>query len=146
MLNPWLGIALVAATLITAMVALKYCSGRCHISPELLRKGLHMGMGMVTLLFPWLFSAVWPVVILAVVSVSWLWSVQWCRPLQQFAGGVTDGVSRHTCGELHFPVAIALVFGLSQGNVLLRPLGQFVQSPAFHCCSIADRLTVSGGS
>lgn len=119
MLNPWLGIVLVAATLIAAMVALKYCSGRCHISPELLRKFLHMGMGVVTLLFPWVFSAVWPVVVLALVSVSWLWSVQWCRPLQQFAGGVTDGVSRHTCGEFYFPVAIALVFWLSRGNVLL---------------------------
>jgi phytol kinase len=119
MLNPWLGIVLVSATLIAAMVALKCYSGRCHVAPELLRKGLHMGMGVVTLLFPWLFSAVWPVAILAFVSVLWLWSLQWCRPLQQYAGGVTDGVSRRTCGELYFPVAIALVFWLSRGNVLL---------------------------
>jgi phytol kinase len=119
MLNPWLGIVLVSATLISAMVALKCYSGRCHVAPELLRKCLHMGMGMVTLLFPWLFSAVWPVVILAFVSVLWLWSLQRCRPLQQYAGGVTDGVSRRTCGELYFPVAVALVFWWSHGNVLL---------------------------
>jgi phytol kinase len=119
MLNPWIGILLVSATLVAAMTALKCYSGCCNVAPELLRKCLHMGMGIVTLLFPWLFSAVWPVAVLALVSMLWLWSVQWCRPLQQYAGGVTDGVSRHTCGELYFPVAIALVFWWSQGNVLL---------------------------
>lgn len=119
MMNPWVGILLVSAILVGSMMALKCYSGRCNVAPELLRKCLHMGMGIVTLGFPWLFSTVWPVAVLALVSVLWLWSVQWCRPLQQYAGGVTDGVLRHTCGELYFPVAIALVFWWSQGNVLL---------------------------
>jgi phytol kinase len=151
MLNPWLGIVFVAAALVTAMMALKFCSDRCHVAPELLRKILHVCMGVVTLLFPWMFSTVWPVVILAAVSVWWLWSVQWCRPLQQFAGGVTDGVSRHTCGELYFPVAIALLFWLSQGNLLLYVIPVLVLTFADALAAVvglrygAHRYTIGAG-
>jgi phytol kinase len=118
MLNPWLGIVLVSATLIRAMVALKCYSGRCHVAPELLRKGLHMGMGVVTLLFPWLFSACGRShsgIRLSVVAVV-------ASMVPSFAAirGRRNRwrVAAHLRRTL-FPVAIALVFWLSRGNVLL---------------------------
>ena len=65
MFVPWLGILLVLVVLGGVMIGLKLISARCHLHPETSRKAVHIAMGLVTLSFPWLFTASWPVLLLA---------------------------------------------------------------------------------
>src|SRR5882757_4272512 len=63
MIEPWIGILLVLATF-TALFAVFSMIGPL-LQPEVLRKGLHITMGLTTLSFPWLFDSPWPVVLVA---------------------------------------------------------------------------------
>ena len=63
MTDPWIGIALVVATF-AALLAIFSIIGP-QLQPEVLRKGLHISMGLTTLSFPWLFEHPWPVVLVA---------------------------------------------------------------------------------
>jgi phytol kinase len=69
MVNPLLGIALVLAVLAGLMGGLRLYQTLAAPHPELVRKLLHMGMGLTTLSLPWLFDAAWPVLVLAGLSV-----------------------------------------------------------------------------
>ena len=53
--NPFVGMMLAVAPLIVLMLGLKLYRDRHSTHPELLRKYVHIGMGLVTLTFPWLF-------------------------------------------------------------------------------------------
>ncbi|MBD2314664.1 hypothetical protein H6G20_23630 [Desertifilum sp. FACHB-1129] len=118
-ISPWLGIGLVLAILGGLMTGLRVYQRRFSPHPEWVRKCLHIGMGGVTLSFPWLFSSQWPVILLAILAVSLLLSVKLIQPFNQQLGSVTHGVSRESLGEIYFPIAVALIFSLSQGNPIL---------------------------
>jgi len=117
--NPIVGIALVIAPLIVLMLGLKFYRDRHSAHPELLRKCVHIGMGLVTLSFPWLFHEVWPVLVLAGSAAVLLLSIKAVGPMRKLMGGVVDGVERQSYGEIYFPAAVAVLFWLSQGNWLL---------------------------
>lgn len=116
MVNPWLGMCLVVSIFGMLMVGLSAYRRSRSKDPELVRKLLHIGMGLVTLTFPWLFAAMWPVLLLTVVFTIFLTFLRLSRPLQQLLGGVIDGVARQSMGEIYFPVAVGLVFLLSAGD------------------------------
>lgn len=119
MMSPWLGIALVLATLLGLLLLLRLYRRLAAPHPEVLRKLLHVGMGLVTLSFPWLFSAIWPVWVLAGCSLLMLAAVRFIGPLRASLGGVVDGVSRSSLGDFYFPISVALVFTLADRNPLL---------------------------
>lgn len=107
MIDPWLGMGAVLAVLggLTAGLRLWQVRGGPH--PELVRKFLHTGMGLVTLAFPWVFASAWPVVLLAGVAVAGLLAAR-LTPL----GRVLSAVGRASLGEVYFPVAVAVLFVL----------------------------------
>lgn len=113
-LPPLVGIAAVGAALLALLGGLRALRGRCH--PELLRKLVHVGMGLVTLSFPWLFDTFWPVGTLAGMSVALMLSLRLSRRLRARLGGVLDGVDRQSLGEVYFPVGVAALFFLSAGD------------------------------
>src|SRR5262249_18012010 len=80
--------------------------------PEVVRKLLHMGMGLVTLSFPWLFDETWPVIVLAVLSIALLTSARLVAGLKSSLGSVVSGVARASLGEISFPVGVAVLFVL----------------------------------
>jgi phytol kinase len=110
MVNPWLGIGLVLAILVGLMAALRLFQRLAAPHPELVRKLLHMGMGLVTLTFPWLFDTAWPIVLLAVLSIIGLLAVRLVSGLKSSVGGVIGGVERASLGEIYFPLAVAILF------------------------------------
>lgn len=116
-MNPWLGILCVLGVLGLLLGVLRCFQSR--LSPELSRKAVHVGMGFVCLSFPWLFREAWPVVLLAVLAVITLGAVRLLPALRSRVGGVLCGVERHSLGEIYFPIAVAAVFLLAGGNVLL---------------------------
>lgn len=114
MASPWVGIGLVLAALGGLMGSLRVYQRFGSPHPELVRKLLHMGMGLTTLSFPWLFTEAWPVLLLAGLSIVGLLSVRVIGYLQDRLGSVLGGVKRVSLGEVYFPLAIALLFLLYQ--------------------------------
>ena len=92
-------------------------SGRLH--PELVRKLLHIAMGLTVLTFPWLFEEAWPVLVLSAASLFGLSAVRVVPALRERLGGVISGVERVSHGELYYPLAVGLLWWLSGGDPLL---------------------------
>jgi phytol kinase len=118
-MNPWLGMLLVLTLLGLAFLLLRLFEKSRSPHPEVLRKMMHVPMGLITAAFPWLFDQVWPVLLLAAGSLAVLVLVR-----SGFSGtlsvrGVLHGVERSSWGELLFPVSVALLFVLAQGDALL---------------------------
>lgn len=114
--HPVVGMLLVGLALGGMMLGLRKLKERLH--PELLRKLLHIGMGLVTLSFPWLFTNLWPVITLAALSSVLMLLLRQSSALRSRFGGVVDGVKRESLGEVYFPVAVAVLFVLSKGDTL----------------------------
>jgi phytol kinase len=87
--------------------------------PEVLRKIMHVSMGLIASSFPWLFDQVWPVLLLAVGSIVTLILVRSGISVAGSLRGVLHGVQRSSWGELLFPVAVAVVFVFADGDPLL---------------------------
>ena len=98
-MNPFLGIAIILCTLGALMLGVKLLQAG-GIDPELARKLVHMGMGIACLPFPWLFSAPWPVWILAGMAAVALAALRTVPVLRRELGGVLHGVQRASFGEV----------------------------------------------
>jgi phytol kinase len=109
---PWLGLVLVPVTLVGLLGGLRLCQRWAHLHPELVRKLLHLGMGLVTLSFPWLFDSAWPVFVLAALSIGLLVLLRTVRSLKESVGSVVGGVARVSLGEIYFPLSVSLLFFL----------------------------------
>lgn len=118
-MSPGVGIALVLGALGALLPAVKWLQIRGALSAESSRKAVHLGMGTLCLSFPWLFTQPWPVWILAGAAGLVLASVRFIPTLRTGIGSVLHGVPRTSLGELCFPVAVALVFTLAEGDPLL---------------------------
>jgi phytol kinase len=117
--KPLTGIAVVLLALGLGFVLLRVIEQRFAPHPELLRKLMHIGMGLVCAAFPWLFSEAWPVVVLALTSLALLMLVRFGAPGTGMLRGIVHGVERASWGELLFPPAVATVFLLANGDSLL---------------------------
>ena len=115
----FLAITAVLAALSALVAGLKLAekSGRVH--PEVLRKGLHIGTGLVALPLPWIFDRVWPVVVLAIIACSLIFAARSIPWLRRGIGAVLGSVGRESLGEIYFPIAVTVLFILSQGSWLL---------------------------
>ncbi len=116
-MNPWLGILSVLVVLGALFGFMRIFQG--GLPAELSRKGVHVGMGLICLTFPWIFHEAWPVIVLAVFAIGGLAAVRFVPLLRQGVGGVLGGVERQSLGEFYFPAAVATVFVLSAGDALL---------------------------
>lgn len=113
------GILLVLGVLGMLLALLRGLKRRWRIHGELTRKGVHLGMGLVCSAFPWIFSGAGPVFLLAGLSLLGLWAVRVLPPLRTRFLPVLGGHERQSLGEYLFPVGIAVVFALSQGDPIL---------------------------
>ena len=117
-IHPGIGMLLVCAGFVALFVALRALRKRGGADPELLRKLLHVGMGMVSLSLPRLFEAAWPALVLAGLFVVGLAGARVLPRWRRFADGVIYGVHRVSVGDLCFPVAVAALFCISEGDPL----------------------------
>lgn len=118
-MTPWLGIGLVLAVLVTLIIALRWAKRRFSPHAEVVRKLLHVGIGLTALTFPWLFGQVWPVLVLAAITVPAMALLRRSKQLNCHLGGVIDDVKRNeSWGEVYFPLGVAGLFVLSGGNPL----------------------------
>ncbi len=113
-----LGMVLVGGSFAALIAGLRLLRDAGAANPELLRKLLHIGMGMVSLSLPWLFDTAWPVLVMASLFGLGLLGGR-CSPVwRRMADGVVYGVRRNSVGDLCFPVAIAALFLVSAGDLV----------------------------
>ena len=120
--NPWLGIGVLVAGLLVMLVALRAVRARFDLHPELMRKLAHVGLGLATLSFPWLFRSNWPVVVVGGLATGTLLALRFVPPLRASVGRVIHGVHRSSGGDLYFPIAATGLFLLANGNWVLYVL------------------------
>jgi phytol kinase len=113
------GIIAELALLTGLLVGLQLLSRRYPLSPESLRKLFHMGGGLTTLAFPWIFPSYQPVVVLALITIPALLTLRYVRGLRASLGSVLYGIQRVSFGEVYFPLSICLLFVLAGHNALL---------------------------
>src|SRR5262249_55430022 len=89
--------------------------------PELVRKLMHVGMGLVTFSFPWIFDEAWPVIVLACVSIGVLLSLRLVASLKESLGSVLAAAGRAWSGEGYFPLAVAILYVLYQREPATTP-------------------------
>jgi phytol kinase len=116
---PWLGIALVCLAMGAIFCALKLAERTLHPHPELIRKLLHVCMGLTVLTFPWVFRERWPVVLLAGGSAAILAAMKFVPRLRDGIGTVLNAVHRPSIGEICFPISVAALILLSRGDKVL---------------------------
>jgi phytol kinase len=116
MFNPWLGMSLMLAALGGWTTVLRLWQSWANPHPELVRKLLHVGMGLAVLSFPWLFDEVWPVLLVIALSLVLLAAVRFLSGLKARVGSVLGGVARKSLGEFYFAVSVAALFVLSRGQ------------------------------
>ncbi|WP_411826478.1 hypothetical protein [Luteolibacter sp. AS25] len=90
-----------------------------HLSPEFTRKSIHVIMGLTCATFPWIFHRPLPVWILALIATLPILGLRTIPFLKKHFGKVLHGISRPSYGEILFAPAVATVFQLAGGDVLL---------------------------
>ena len=114
--RPWLAIAIVLLAFLTLVAGLVLVHRLRSPHPEVTRKALHAGSGLLTLSFPFLFHELWPVLVLTGGSAAVVGALKLLPAARRHSGGMVDGVGRTTLGEIYFPVAVAVVFWLALGR------------------------------
>ena len=117
MSEPWVGIGLVIATF-TALLAVFSIIGPM-LQPEVVRKGLHISMGLTTLSFPWLFETPWPVVLVAGASAVAFFVFRTRFVLFRRLARAMQDIKRVSVGEYCFVAATCIVFVLAADDPLL---------------------------
>jgi phytol kinase len=107
---------LVIAALGVLMVGVRSLQTRQLVGPEIARKLVHVGMGIIVLFLPWIFRDPWPVWILALVAAALLTAVRLVPAIAARFGQVLGGVDRSSLGEIFFPLGVATALTLARGN------------------------------
>jgi phytol kinase len=117
MSDSWLGILLVMATFAALFSVFSLMAPMLH--PEVLRKGLHVSMGLTTLSFPWLFDSGWPVILIVLTCTAAFVALHARLPLLKRLGQSLSRIKRVSVGEFCFVAATVIVFFLSSGDPVL---------------------------
>lgn len=117
--SPWIRMLFVAGSIGALLVILRTWQRKYSPNPELPRKLAHVGTGLITLSLPYLFHSARPVWLLCALSIAGMLAIRVIGPLKQGLGSVLHGVARSSGGEIYFPLSVAILFPLAEGNVLL---------------------------
>jgi phytol kinase len=133
------GLLAVWAAFALLLAALARCRRTRRVDPEVLRKGLHSGMGVASLALPAFFDTVWPVLGLAVSFALALAARAWWAPVRRLLQPMLDEVGRPTAGELLFPVAVALTFAGAGGDRILFAIPILILALADSAAALVGR-------
>ncbi len=117
-MNPWLGSLIVLASLGGLLFCCQVMVRHFTLSPELARKIVHVGMGIICSCFPFLFTEVWPVFFLAGIAMMSLLAVRMHPVLRTSIGSSLHRVKRFSLGEIYFPIAVAIVWFISIDKII----------------------------
>jgi phytol kinase len=124
MTEPWIGLALVV-TIFAVLFAIFSLIGHL-LQPEVLRKGLHVSLGLTALSFPWLFNDAWPVLALGATSILVFLGVRLGLPLPSRLARNIAGITRVSIGEFCFIIATCIVFMVAAKDPVLYSIPMLV--------------------
>jgi phytol kinase len=106
----------VLAAFCLLMLGVQTLQVRRIVGPEIGRKLVHVGMGIIALSFPWVFRDALLVWLLAAISLAMLGAVRLMPSVATRFGQILGGVERTSLGEFFFPLGVAIAFTLADGN------------------------------
>ncbi len=118
MVIEWTSILFVVILLVVALVTIRFIGSKTNLQAEVKRKLFHVTMGLVMLLFPYLFHSIYSVGILGIMAVVILFILKNTK-LKDSLGAVLYSVNRESLGELFFVISVFLIFYLSKGDQIL---------------------------
>ncbi len=118
-INMWLSIALELAMLASLMAGLTLYQRRYPLAPEASRKLFHIGGGLTTLTFPWVFTNSWPIILLALITIPSLLALKYIRTFKGNLDTVLYRIDRKSFGEIYFPFSVCLLFVIVGNHPLL---------------------------
>lgn len=118
-MSPFFGIPLAILLLFSLLGLSRFWQLKANLHPELARKIMHIGMGMIALSFPWLLQEAWAVIFICILTIIVLLALKHFHMLRQQIGGVLHDVKRHSYGDIYFLLSIAGLFLLAQSYWLL---------------------------
>ncbi|MCB0175726.1 MAG: hypothetical protein KDJ97_34805 [Anaerolineae bacterium] len=114
----WLGIALILIILTGLLVTLSWYKRTFSSHPEVVRKLLHIGMGLAILPVPWLFDATWPALLLVVITAPALLALRTARFRGNWGAVLCSVGRRQSLGEIYFVGGVATLFFLTGDDPL----------------------------
>jgi phytol kinase len=124
MTDPWLGLALVMGAF-GVLLAIFSLIGHL-LQPEVLRKALHVSLGLTALSFPWLFEDNWPVLLLGATSFAGFLGVRIGVPMLRRLARSLAHIHRVSIGEFCFITATCIVFVLASDDPVLYSIPMLV--------------------
>lgn len=118
-MNPWLGLALLIGVQLALLIGLRELRRRKALHAEVSRKVAHVALGLSMLACPLLFDVVWPMAVLAGAAVFVIAVMRWTPGIKERFGGVVGGVERGSGGDFYFPLSAAVLFVVTEGDVIL---------------------------
>ena len=120
--SPLVAAVAVVLALLGLLAGLRVLRGHVTLHPELARKLSHLGFGLITLSFPWIFHSALPVIVVSAIAIVSLLAMRYVPVLRASFGDAVHGVDRSSLGDLYFPVAVTGLFLLADGNWVLYTL------------------------
>jgi phytol kinase len=120
--RPVVAVVAVALALLGLLAGLRLLRQRFALHPELARKLSHLGFGLITLTFPWIFHSAVPVIVVSAIAIGSLLALRFVPSLRASVGEAVHGVDRSSLGDLYFPIAVSGLFLLADGNWVLYTL------------------------
>lgn len=105
--------------LVSFLLTIRTFGKRYNWHPEWQRKVLHIGLGLTSLCFPWIFSDVWQVAAVCITAVFILLLIRTIPSLRNSVGKSIYDVKRSSIGELLFALSIVLLFWFSGDHIAL---------------------------
>lgn len=118
MVIEWTSILFILLLLSVDLIIIKLIEKKTNISGELKRKTFHITMGLSMLTFPYIFSSIYSVAILAFVAIIVLTILKKSK-LKNTLGTVIYSVERESWGEIFFVISVFAIFYLSKGDKIL---------------------------
>lgn len=113
-MTPLFGILLSLVVLTTLLLVASWL--RRDLGAESSRKLVHLGCGGLALSFPWLFNGAAGVLAACGLGAGVLATIPRVGLVPQRIKDVIAGVERASVGEFYFPLAVVVVFALSEGD------------------------------
>lgn len=120
--SPFVAPIAVVLALLGLLAGPRMLRQRVALHPELARKLSHLGFGLITLTFPWIFHSALPVLVVSAIAIASLLALRYVPALRASVGEAVHGVDRSSLGDLYFPIAVGGLFLLADGNWVLYTL------------------------
>lgn len=116
MLTTLATVAVLQALFLVFLAAASRAAAREALQPETSRKVLHTGAGLLTLVLPFAFRALWPVVLMVAATATALGLIRLVPAVRARFGAAAYRVGRDSYGEFYFLVAVVTLFRLTEAE------------------------------